>query len=128
MMKTLILLACLCITSFSTKGDDLQKEKKILIETIKANYSSWQVKYTAPEQINLSDSLTADELVSSLSVNRNKSPEINQEHIFGDFSFKICENQAVVKFQVDFQMISAFMEKRNGEWQLVCAAVIPLDL
>jgi regulator of RNase E activity RraB len=127
-MKNLILLTCLCITSFIATADDLKKEKKILIETIKANYDSWQIKKSPPESNGLFDSAISENLADVVSQENNPSQIKNGTHIFSDFNFKICETQAVVKFQVDFQMISAFMEKKDGKWQLVCAAVIPPDL
>lgn len=127
-MKTFILLTCLCMAFFIATADDLKKEKKILIETIKANYDSWQIKKSSAESNGIFDSANSEILADATPQENNPALLENTTHIFSDFNFKICENQAVVKFQVDFQTISAFMEKRNGEWQLVCAAVIPLDL
>ena len=127
-MKPFIVLACLCLISYSSIADDLNKEKKALIESIKANYDSWLVSQSELGQNSYSDSLMTIDLLASSTQKNYQSKEIYQKHIFCDFTFKICDAQAVVKFQVDLQMISAFMEKRNGEWHLVCAAVIPPDL
>ena len=43
---------------------------------------------------------------------------------FGDFEFTIVNKQAIVQFTVDDQKISAFLEKENDKWKLVCAANI----
>ena len=126
-MKNFILLACLSILPFGLLADDLKKEKKNLIETIKDNYDSWQVKQSAG-LIDFPDSTKSEQLDASASQIKYRTDVKDGAHIFSDFNFKICESQAVVQFQVDFQMISAFMEKKDGQWQLVCAALIPLDL
>lgn len=127
-MKTFILFTFMCITTFVATADDLKQEKKNLIKTIKANYDSWQIKKSSAESNDLFDSTISENLADAVSQEDNPSQLKNGTHIFSDFNFKICETQAVVKFQVDYQMISAFMEKRDGRWQLVCAAVIPPDL
>lgn len=127
-MKSFILLACLSILPFGLLADDLKKEKKNLIETIKANYDSWQVKLSTDELYDFPDSSISEPLTASVSQQNYNADVKSGEHIFSDFNFKICESQAVVQFRADFQMISAFMEKKDGHWQLVCAAVIPPDL
>lgn len=116
--------------SFGLLADNNRKEKKELIESIKANYDSWMVK-SEVDQITIDetdDSIASLQLTASTSNSLYISEAPVEKHIFSDFNFKICETQAVVRFQVDYKQISAFMEKKNGEWKLVCAAVIPPEL
>jgi hypothetical protein len=125
-MKTLILLTCMSIVSQGLFAQHYKKVKKELIETIKKNYDSWIVQSdledsNSDELDGLSTSPQFTDSSSSVSYQSNSEPE---KHTFSEFAFKICETQAVVRFQVDYQEISAFMEKKNGKWALVCAAVV----
>ncbi len=113
--------------SFAIFGDDLKEEKALLIETIKSNYDSWVVEQQQDLPNQSAENWTNDKESETLSI-RNPVQKSRAEHIFSDFTFKICDSQAVVQFQVDYQMISAFMEKKNGQWRLVCAAPIPPEI
>ena len=53
-----------------------------------------------------------------------KTVPVAPENRFKDFKFNIVNDQAVVQFKVDHQMKSAFLEKKNGQWKLICAADI----
>ncbi len=127
-MKTSILFTYLTILTFVAFANDLKAEKKALIETIKSNYDSWYVNQNTEEEFE--DSTYQAARVQAVSAQKQKSIENkpNADHIFSDFTFKITNNQAVVQFQVDYQTISAFLEKEDGRWKLVCAAIIPPDL
>jgi len=126
-MKKIILLSYFSLFAISVFADNSIKEKKLLIETIKSNYDSWQVKHPTGHGEDTSDIWPSGTLRSSSS-KKIEDASTAREHIFSDFRFKICENQAIVRFQVDFQEISAFMEKKDGKWSLVCAAVIPPEI
>lgn len=113
--------------SFTIFGDDLKKEKTLLIETIKSNYDSWLVEQhqNIPDQ---PSEIWPEDPKSETHFSGNPQQKSKKEHIFSDFAFKICDCQAVVQFQVDYQVVSAFMEKKNGQWRLVCAAQIPPEI
>lgn len=124
-MKSFIMLACLMVISFGSFGDNLKKEKKALIETIKTNYETWQVDQKNYDSVDSSVHHGSDQLLASTS---NKIQYIiakSSDFKFSDFTFKICNCQAVVRFQVDQKTVSAFMEKKDGQWKLVCAAILP---
>ena len=53
-----------------------------------------------------------------------KTVSVTPANRFKDFKFNIVNDQAVVQFKVDHQMKSAFLEKKNGQWKLICAADI----
>ena len=127
-MKRFIFLACLSIISFYSTADNLEKEKKALIETIKSNYESWLLKQDTYSALDTSENLNMAYLAASSSGDFLYTDTVRKEYHFSDFSFKICNCQAVVQFQVDQKTISAFMEKKNGQWKLICAATIPPEL
>ena len=133
-MKKIILLFSLFIYCISVyANDNFRKEKKALCELIKQEYHSWLV--TQNEGY-----LTADTFETSIfqqllptdgPVLANESERIHtnamrqssmSNYRFSDFEFTIVSNQAIVKFIVDHQLVSAFLEKENGNWKLICAA------
>ena len=138
-MKKILLLICLfsgvCIRSFAI--EELGREKKILIEFIKTDYYSWSktteqntTSEAYPElhgQPNIDDELSTSKKSKAVSINKNIGRK-QQSHYpsddFTDFEFKIVNNQAIVQFTVGEQKISAFFEKENGKWKLICAANI----
>ena len=127
-MKTSILFTCLSIFTFVTFANDLKAEKKALIETIKSNYDSWCLNDKAEESPDLSGLNDTQDQIHEASNKETPSADQKIDHIFSDFTFRINNHQAIVQFQVDYQMISAFMEKKDGKWELVCAAIIPPEL
>ena len=125
-----LILSILLYTNVSLALDNFKKEIKILTEIIKSNYNSWSIETGHSFSSNLN-------YETSSKANGNKSDQILEKHesnvelgntnkvdshVFSDFSFTIVNNQAIVQFTVDHQLVSAFMEKIDGEWNLVCAA------
>lgn len=138
-MKYFMLLTCIFLqVDILAASDQKKDERKALIETIKKNYDLWQLKSSSGND-RLTDydeqHASADVFFTSAEENEDSKPDArtnfstsSSKHIFSDFSFKILGAQAVVKFAVDTRLISAFLEKKNGQWQLVCAADISPDL
>lgn len=132
MKKIVILCTLLIISICSNASDNLKKEKKSLCELIKQEYHSWSI--TQNEGYSNQDTFEAnsikhpaiyDESSSSSPFKVNvslKKYTVEPVYEFSDFHFTIANNQAIVQFIVNNQMVSAFLEKENGEWKLVCAA------
>ena len=117
--------------------DELRKEKKALIETIKKEYVVSLAKdYQEWLMVNFSKSEKNDTTIKPMeydsqlnSQNNNtvlayKTVPVASSNRFKDFKFNIVNDQAVVQFTVDHKMKSAFLEKENGQWKLICAADI----
>ena len=136
-MKKIIILSTLFIYCFSAyANENFRKEKKALCELIKQEYHSWLVTQTEgyPTSDTFETSLshqlvTTDELVTK----QDEVEKVNAKLIrhssttnyqFSDFEFTIVNNQAIVQFTADHQLVSAFLEKENGNWKLICAARI----
>jgi hypothetical protein len=110
-----------CLIANEQKYD----ERKVIIEIIKNNYDQWSVKEMEDESLeNINEA-------SPITLHKNEETqpqEVNEKFTdknrFSNFTFKILKSQAVVKFYVDNKLISAFFEKKDGRWQLVCAADI----
>jgi hypothetical protein len=140
-MKYFMLLTCIFLhINILAASDQKKDERKALIDTIKKNYDSWLFK-SSPENDPMTDhdarhvdadvfftSADKHENLASGSGAKTNSLANPEKHIFGDFNFKISGTQAVVKFSVDTRFVSAFLEKKNGQWELVCAADISPDL
>ena len=121
-MKNFILLAILVFTFISATAQRLNNDRKELVKAIKTNYNSWQIK-----ESDVSKDTTEEQLVATISQASYTTSSTQSKHNFTDFSFKIGEGQAIVQFQVDFKKYSAFMEKEDGKWKLVCAAELPVE-
>lgn len=126
-MKTLLVLSFISIFNFQSLTADEQKydERNVIIETIKTNYDQWAAKEIKDE----SSQNTKDIIPKLIRENdayqpSEKDEEVTDKSRFSNFTFKILKSQAVVKFLVDNKHISAFLEKKDGRWQLVCAADI----
>ena len=116
--------------------DNLKKEKKALTEFIKNEYDSWTKTY--PELTALDShkivkisheadiALRQNHLKSTAPTPKpasyKRNPMITPPNSFSDFQFTIVNNQAIVQFAVNDQLVSAFFEKDNGQWKLICAA------
>ena len=135
-MKTIaIAVFALTIPIASYALDNFKKEKKALTEAIRNNFDLWSIGYNEELSVGERNSLSQkevmrnevgdneetnkEELVISASVKRKNSLK---PHNFSNFEFTIVNNQAIVQFKVDHQLVSAFLEKANGRWNLVCAA------
>lgn len=115
--------------------DNLKKEKKALIEFIKSEYDSWTRTYpqlsaldshqvvnepiVTNSDLQMSENKVIKRSAKFVSFNQKVPVEPNQ---FRDFEFTIVNHQAIVQFIVNDQLVSAFFEKENGNWKLVCAA------
>jgi hypothetical protein len=136
MKRTLIILAGLIIFfNGLSANDDFKKEKKALVETIKKEYVTWlerdyQEWLTANSSTFPSADSTNKFLDSFSKVNDQLStlvmayvPEkVVSANKLKDFKFSILKDQAVVKFKADDDMKSAFLEKKDGDWKLICVA------
>lgn len=116
--------------------DKLKKEKKIITAFIKSEYATWAgadlqrlkeasqpIVHPSINSAKGSESIekTANKVSTKfVAYNTDNLPESPQK--FSDFEFTIVDHQAIVQFTVDNKMISAFLEKENGTWKLVCAA------
>ncbi len=136
-MKKILILSTLFIYCFSAyANDNFRKEKKALCELIKQEYHSWLVtqKEGYPAPGTFETGISQQPLVKDGSaINPNKAEKINanlkshsstSNYQFSDFEFTIVNNQAIVQFTADHQLVSAFLEKENGNWKLICAARI----
>lgn len=116
---------------------ELRKEKKALVETIKKEYVVSEARdYKKWLMDNFSISENTDSTIRPIEYNLQfnsqgnnmvmayKTAPVASSNRFNDFKFKIVDDQAVVQFKVDHQMKSAFLEKQNGQWKLICAADI----
>lgn len=106
-------------------AENERKDKKALIECIKSDFHSWS--YDLGNKTNKGDDLhytNSDEIApeNKLRDDDSENSTKQQSADFRDFECKIVNNQAVVQFTVDEQKISAFFEKVNGAWKLICAA------
>ena len=128
-----ITFAVLLISHLSF-GETVKKEKKAITDLIKSEYATWSLTEKTPatsnelavkanfspqHQIKPGMSSTTEPMHATM---RSYSYQDEATEEFSDFVFNIVENQAVVQFRVDDQLVSAFLEKENGQWKLVCAA------
>jgi len=140
MEKRYILFLFLSLYSICTFANEtLKKEKKELIEFIKSEYDSWsnisQDSFSSRNHTKGNSSLKLNDLNGEIG-NTSHGPSKKHTSLksysdssvrnFKDFDFTIVDNQAVVRFTVDNQTVSAFLEKENGKWKLVCAAKLDL--
>ena len=136
-MKGLLLLfAFFLFFHNSFAYENLKKEKKALTETIKQEYDSWSNsdvhKQNTSTRIDVFASRNDHILAPGVQKQNNqlkkntsyKTYNSIDSDSFSDFEFQIVNNQAIVQFKVNYQAISAFLEKKNGSWKLVCAAKI----
>ena len=104
--------------------DKTSKIQQELIETIQKEYVSWLVEKTNEASganslpILEHDSTTANETGNNFA----STSDVLRKYEFYDFEFKITNSQAVVQFSVGNMMKSAFLEKKDGKWQLICCA------
>ena len=132
-----ILLSLIFSLNSAFANDELRKEKKALIETIKKEYAVSLAKdYQEWLLTNFSKSKKIDSTIKPMEYDRHLNSQNNNMALayktvpvapanrFKDFKFNIVNDQAVVEFKVDHQMKSAFLEKKNGQWKLICAADI----
>jgi len=132
-----IFIVLIFVFNSAFANDELRKEKKALIETIKKEYVVYLAKdYQEWLIANFSKSENPDSTINPMeynsqlnSQNKNmalayKTVPVAPENRFKDFKFNIVNDQAVVQFKVDHQRKSAFLEKKNGQWKLICAADI----
>lgn len=133
MKRCILFFAMILIFISSFANENQKKEKKYLIELIKSEYSSWSIKddikKPGSDLMELSSFNKPGEKFMSEAKSDEKSFKKNTSfksmtipHEFDDFEFNIVDDQAVVQFTVDQQPISAFLEKDNGKWKLICAA------
>ena len=126
MKHFIVIIAVLIIPALSHAYDNFKKEKKVLTETIINTYDSWAVGLEQETKTNNVEAFSITEkggkeiLIQDEVVNRDINPA--NDHKFKDFEFTIVNNQAIVQFTVDHQLISAFLEKVAGKWKLICAA------
>lgn len=136
-MKKIIILSTLFICSLSAHANEqFRKDKKALCDLIKKEYPTWIVTqnegYSDIEALETSVSpIQSPRTIQSTDdkkpVKKNTTyKKYSKQEVFqfSDFEFTIVHHQAVVKFTVNQQVVSAFLEKDNGEWKLVCAAYI----
>ena len=132
-----ILLSLIFVLNSAFANDELRKEKKALVETIKKEYVVSLAKdYQEWLMTNFSNSKKIDSTIKPMEYDRQLNSQNNNMALayktvpvasanrFKDFKFNIVNDQAVVQFKVDHQMKSAFLEKKNGQWKLICAADI----
>ena len=136
MEKRVILFLFLSLYSICTfANENLKKEKKELLEFIKSEFDSWSSTskdlFPSRNHFKENTSLELNDLDAEIgNTPENPSKELTHiksdsdysVHDFKDFDFTIVNNQAIVRFTVDDQMVSAFLQKENGQWKLVCAA------
>lgn len=136
MEKRFILFLFLSLYSICTfANENLKKEKKELVEFIMSEFDSWSntskdlfpsrnhFKENASLQLNdINEEIENTSQIPSKKQTSLKSHSDYSVRNFKDFKFTIVNNQAVVRFTVDDQIVSAFLEKENGQWKLVCAA------
>lgn len=136
MKRTLIILAGLIfLFNGLIANDDFKKDKKELVETIKKEYVTWLERdyqdwltansATFPSvdsTVKFLDSFSKlDEQISKL-VGAYEPDKVVSANKLKDFKFSILKDQAVVKFKADDNMKSAFLEKKDGDWKLICVA------
>ena len=112
-----------------------QELKDVLVELIKTQY-----KFQEKSDINIvrRQAVVHKTTHAKLGINRqNNTEKINvvaknpfnfgsgEELSFSNFTFTITHNQAVVRFALNHQMKSAFLEKNGDEWKLVVIADLP---
>ena len=136
MKRILFLFVFILAYHNSFPYDNLKKEKKALTETIKEEYDSWsnsdKQEQNTSNELDLFATHNNHRLVPSSEkqggqLKKNTSYKTYKPIIsdsFTDFEFQIVNNQAIVQFKVNHQSVSAFLEKKNGAWKLVCAAKI----
>lgn len=132
----LLLVAFFLVFHNSFAYDNLTKEKKALTKTVKEEYDSWsnfdEHKQNTSNKMDVFASRNDHILVPGAKKQNNqlkkntsyKTYNTIVSDTFSDFEFQIVNNQAIVQFKVNHQVISAFLEKKNGSWKLVCAAKI----
>lgn len=125
-MKVIIsILSYLIITANTIIAQDkTEKIQEELIAVIKKVYMNCSAEGTDvwerenSSRIYIKDS-SSHFIESKENLTVSNSPH---RHRFYDFKFKITSNQAVVEFKVDNFIKSAFLEKKDGTWELICAA------
>lgn len=136
MKRHLFLVLGLCLTFGSVlANDDLRKEKKELVETIKVMYISMLARdyqdwlsttySTLPGADSIekfSNSCTKLEMQASKLVDAYTPEAVVSANKLKDFKFSILHDQAIVKFKVEQNMKSAFLEKKDGNWELIFVA------
>ena len=132
MIRTFLLIFTFSIAQPALYADDNgKKEEKNLIKFIKTDYYSWTNNYDrTTESEDFPDYDEQTKAPAELSVGKALKRESRQGQAysqaadFRDFQCTIVDSQAIVQFTVDTQRISAFFEKENGVWKLICAAQI----
>jgi len=99
-----------------------------LIETIQKEYENWLInkKDYVEETKNLN--LAPEDSLSITWDNTPTDVDYFPSCEFQDFKFKITSRQAVVQFNVNNMLKSAFLEKKDGKWKLVCCADLAPNL
>ena len=99
-----------------------------LIATIQKDYVNWLTNkkdYAADiKDLNV----IHDDSLSIISNNDSSTIENYPPGTFQDFKFKITNRQAVVQFSINNLVKSAFFEKKDGTWKLVCCADLAPNL
>lgn len=141
-MKNIIVICIGFILVFNCAlaNTEYRKEEKVLEQTIKSFYEVWfldsytQENQTTPlyQKIDLSENLIARQVSYEKKEKKGSSlikmdTELVSERVT-DFSFNISGSQAVVKFNVDQEAKSAFLEKKDDNWELICIASLDIDL
>jgi hypothetical protein len=130
-----ILFGLLLLFNSILANDDFRKEKKELKETIKTSYVSWLERdyhdwlmansSTVPgvDSTEKFSNYCADLQVQASKLAKPYIPEsVVSANKLKDFKFSILNDQAIVKFKVAQNMKSAFLEKKDGSWELVFVA------
>lgn len=127
-----MLIAVIFAFNNAIANDDYKKEKKAIVKTIKKEYISWLIKDNQDWLTANSENIDSiNKAVASISQANGQlatkkliyipDPVVPANKI-KNFKFQIKDDQAVVKFMVDHQLKSAFLEKERGEWKLLIVA------
>jgi hypothetical protein len=113
--------------------DKTSKIQEELIQTIQNEYVNWLMeKNDDQSNANDLDLPTYDSLLNPSQIDvTNNLTSVNTLHPnceFYNYKFKITNSQAVVEFTVGNKQKSAFLEKKDGKWKLICCADIAPNL
>lgn len=125
-MKVIVFIFSSLIIVLNTAfiQDKTSKIQQELIETIQNEYVNWLVEKNNEDIRANSFPILAHDSTNEKNISNNftSTAKGHRKCELYDFKFKITNNQAIVQFSVGNILKSAFLEKKEGKWQLICCA------